>query len=126
MATRAPLHAAGSPKPRDEYAHRSSVFIQAHLFLGLTIGALTIWRWPMRWLLSGAPGLTYVLWLGEATGYRILPFVPLWTVASIINLTYSVATTSWLLFGIYLPFCYTAILLSCLWQFEMISNFART
>src|ERR1700709_1400370 len=68
MATRAPLHAAGSSKPRDEHAHRSSVFIQAHLFLGLTIGALTIWRWPKRWLLSGAPALTYVLWLGEATG----------------------------------------------------------
>ncbi len=125
MAAHAPLH-ADSSTPRDLYAYRSTVFIQAHIFLGLTLGSLTIWRWPLRWLFSGAPVLTYIFWLGEATGYRVLPFIPFWTVASLINLTYAVATTSWLLFGLYLPVCYTAAVVSCLYQFDAISSFTRT
>ena len=126
MAVHDPLHAADSSKPRDVHAYRSSTYIEAHIFLGLSLGALTIFRWPQRWLLSGAPVLTYILWLGEATGYRVLPFIPFWTLASLINLTYAVATTSWLLFGLYLPFCYTAAVMSCLYQFDVISSFART
>ena len=120
-----PSQHAVSSKLRDSHAYRSTVFLQANIFLGLTVALLTFSRWPLRWLLSGAPVLTYTLWLGEATGYRVLPFVPFWTLASLINLTYAVATTSWLLFGIFLPSCYMGILVSCLCQFNMASNFVR-
>ncbi|KAJ9606068.1 hypothetical protein H2200_009029 [Cladophialophora chaetospira] len=126
MESQTPLPDAGLSKPRDVHAYRAGVLIRAHLFLATTVGSLALWHWPQRWLISGAPVLTYILWLGEATGYRVLPFVPFWTVASLINLTYAVATTSWLLFGIYLPLCYMATLISCLCQFELASNFTRS
>ena len=125
MDAQLPLQEAAPPKPRDTEAYRATVFLQANIFLGFTVFLLATFSWPSRWLLSGTPVVTYTLWLGEATGYRVLPFIPFWTLAVLINLTYAVATTSWLLFGFYLPSCYIATLLSCLCQFEMASNLAR-
>ncbi|KAJ9501707.1 hypothetical protein H2202_002669 [Exophiala xenobiotica] len=126
MDAEVPVQHALASKPRDKRAYRSSAFLQAHIFLGITVSLLALYRWPLRWLLSGAPVLTYCLWLGEATAYRVLPFIPVWTLATLINLTYTVATTSWLLFGCYLPVCYLATFITCLYQFATPARLVRS
>ncbi|KIW58420.1 hypothetical protein PV05_02941 [Exophiala xenobiotica] len=126
MEEEVPVQHALASKPRDKRAYRSSAFLQAHIFLGVTVSLLTLYRWPLRWLLSGAPVLTYCLWLGEATAYRVLQFIPVWTLATLINLTYTVATTSWLLFGCYLPVCYLATFITCLYQFDTPARLVRS
>lgn len=116
----------GAPsKLRDQHAYRSTAFLQAHIFLGVTVGLLVTFRWPLRWLLSGSPVLTYILWLGEGTNYRVQPFIPLWTLVILINLTYSIAATSWLLFGVYLPACYFFIVVASLYQFDIAARLLR-
>jgi hypothetical protein len=114
-----PMAARG---PRDVSAYRATRYIQAHLFLAATIWALSIWQWPQRWLLSGAPILTYILWPGEATRHRILAYIPLWTLFLLINLTYAVTSTSWLLFAIFLASSYSIILIGSLYQFDAIAH----
>lgn len=116
---------AQDAKPRDKQAYRATVFLQANIFLGVTVALLSLYRWPLRWLISGAPILTYCLWLGEATGHRVLPFAPLWTLMTLTNLTYAVASTSWLLYGFFLPICYTTVLISSLYQFDRAASFVR-
>ncbi|KAI1613305.1 hypothetical protein EDD37DRAFT_342629 [Exophiala viscosa] len=116
---------AVASKPRDKRAYRSSVLLQAHIFLGLTVALLSLYRWPLRWLLSGAPVLTYCLWLGEGTGYRVLPFAPLWTLILLVNSSYAVAATSWLLYGLFLPTCYTTVFISSLYQSNRVANLVR-
>ncbi|KAK5050955.1 hypothetical protein LTR84_003514 [Exophiala bonariae] len=113
-------------KPRDLHAYRSGTYLRAHIFLGLTIALVTTFKWPLRWALSGTPTLTYILWLGEANGCRIQPPIPLWTMIIFINLVYSVATTSWLLFGIYIPACYLTIFVASLYQFDLAAHALRT
>lgn len=113
-------------KPRDLHAYRSGTYLRAHIFLGLTIALITTFKWPLRWVISGTPMLTYILWLGEANGCRIQPPIPLWTMIIFINLVYSIATTSWLLFGIYIPACYLTIFIACLYQFDLAAHALRT
>lgn len=88
--------------------------------------ALLLYQWPRRWLVSGAPVLTFCILLGAQKGYRILPFIDLWALLSILNLAYSVASTSWLLYGLFAASCYQAIFLTCLFQFTFAANFVRT
>jgi hypothetical protein len=117
----------GAPsKLRDRQAYRSGAYLQAHIFLGVTVGLLVTFRWPLRWLLSGTPVLTYILWLGEGTSYRVQPFIPLWTLVILINLTYSIAATSWLLFSMYLPACYFTIVVASLYQFNLAARLLRS
>ncbi|KAF2157458.1 hypothetical protein K461DRAFT_235699 [Myriangium duriaei CBS 260.36] len=96
-----------------------------HLFAAVTVALLAVFQWPLRWMLSGAPLLTYALLIGAANGDRVLRSVPLWTLAALINLSYSVAATSWLLYWAYLTACYPAIFLVCLFQFSSVSGFTR-
>lgn len=87
--------------------------------------AVATWKWPLRWLLSGTPILTFCILLGSSKGYRILPVLPLWTILSTLNLTYAVAATSWLLYGFFTATVYPAIFLTCLFQFETVARAVR-
>jgi hypothetical protein len=75
--------------------------------------------------MSGAPLLVYTILLGQSKGYRILPYIPLWTLFSTLNLVYAVAATSWLLYWVFAAFCYPAVLLACLCQFDAAAKRAR-
>lgn len=112
-------------KLRDPHAYRSGAYLQAHIFLGVTVALISTFKWPLRWLLSGTPVLTYALWLGQGIGCRVLPFIPLWTLVVLINMTYYVAATSWLLFGLYLPACYLTIVIASLYQFDFAARVMR-
>lgn len=96
-----------------------------HLFAAIAVALLSRYHWPLRWIISGAPLLTYALLLGATRGHRVLPFIPLWTLIAMINLTYSVASTSWLLYGFYAFTCYPTIFLVCLFQFSHVARFIR-
>ena len=69
--------------------------------------------------------LTYSLLLGQDTGYRILPIVPLWAFLFAIHSTYIIAATSWLLYWVFAVNCYPVIILSCIFQFQTVANFMR-
>ncbi|KAF2089616.1 hypothetical protein K490DRAFT_36956 [Saccharata proteae CBS 121410] len=86
---------------------------------------LALQNWPWRWVLSGAPLLTYSLLLGASKGTRIFPAIPLWTILTTLNLLYAVAATSWLLYWFFAAGCYTVLPFSCLFQFDAVANFAR-
>jgi hypothetical protein len=102
------------------------------LFVGIPlafgVGAIlasTTWYWPTRWLLSGTPFLTLALLLGASNGYRILNAVPLVLLIGILNLTYAIASTSWLLYGVFTFFTYPAIFFTCLCQFDRVARTVR-
>ena len=86
---------------------------------------LSRFNWPWKWLLSGAPILTFAILLGASRGQRILPSINLWTLVSTLNLVYSVAATSWLLHGAFLAVCYPTILITCLSQSAVLASFVR-
>lgn len=88
------------------------------LFVAVTVALVSLAKWPLRWLLSGTPILTFCILLGATRGYRILPFLHLWTLIATINLAYAVAGTSWLLYGVFAATCYPAIVLTCVFQFN--------
>ena len=102
-----------------------SLLLNPHVFAASTALALNLLEWPLRWLVSGAPVLTYSILLGAAKGYRIFPFVPLWTLLATLHLAYAVAATSWLLYWFFAVGCYFTILISCLFQFDAAANLAR-
>ncbi|WWC71785.1 uncharacterized protein I206_105744 [Kwoniella pini CBS 10737] len=95
------------------------------LFSAFLALAVATWRWPVRWLVSGTPILTFCLLLGASNGDRILSIVPLWTLLTTINLAYAVASTSWLLYFDFTVTIYPAILLTCLFQFDWAARIAR-
>lgn len=95
-------------------------------FFGLAAGlSVALYEWPRWWLLSGTPILTYLILLGASKGYRIVPFIPLWTLLIGLNFTYSIAATSWLLWRFFSISCYPTIFLSCLFQFQEVADFVR-
>ncbi|KAF2221643.1 hypothetical protein BDZ85DRAFT_202067 [Elsinoe ampelina] len=96
-----------------------------HLFAVIVVALLALFRWPTRWLISGAPLLTYSLLLGSARGYRVLSFAPLWSLLVLVNLAYSVVSTSWLLYWAYTLTCYPALLLVCICQFDSAARLVR-
>lgn len=92
------------------------------------IGAMihvALFNWPMKWLISGAPVLTFVLLLGTRNKSRVLSIIPLWTLIATINLAYSICATSWLLYDVYTILCYPAIFIVCLFQFEPVGYWVR-
>ncbi|KAF2703534.1 hypothetical protein K504DRAFT_463589 [Pleomassaria siparia CBS 279.74] len=95
------------------------------IFAASVVLSVAVLHWPLRWVMSGAPVLVYSILLGKAKGYRVLPYIPLWTIFTTINLVYVVAATSWLLYWVFAVICYVSILLSCLFQFNMAAMFAR-
>jgi hypothetical protein len=96
-----------------------------NLFATATVLAVTLFSWPLRWILSGAPILVYSILLGQSKGYRVLPYIPLWSIFTTLNLVYAVAATSWLLYWVFAFICYVCVLLSCLFQFDMAAMLAR-
>ncbi|KAH6680499.1 hypothetical protein B0J14DRAFT_266846 [Halenospora varia] len=95
------------------------------LFAGFTLGLLTFWVWPRRWLISGAPLLQFFVLLGEAKGYRVLPKIHLWPLFTTLNLLYAISSTSWLLYWVFTALCYPATFLVCLFQFGIVGRFVR-
>jgi hypothetical protein len=94
-------------------------------FVAVTALLLSLYQWPLKWYISGTPILTICILLGSSQGYRVLPFIPLWSLIITINFAYSIATTSWLLYWCFAGACYPAILLTCIFQFNAAANFAR-
>jgi hypothetical protein len=95
------------------------------LFGAFVVSLMAGFRWPWYWLLSGAPFLTISIWLGAYNGYRVLPHVSLWTLLPTLNLAAVVASTSWLLCGVFMAGCYPLILLSALYQSPTLADFVR-
>ncbi|KAI4736854.1 hypothetical protein E4T50_12656 [Aureobasidium sp. EXF-12298] len=96
-----------------------------YLFAATSAAAVALFNWPLRWILSGAAILTFIILSGAANGRRILPFFNIWSLLLLINLTYGVAATSWLLHGAFVATCYPAIFLTCLFQFDLVGRFVR-
>ncbi|KAF2680796.1 hypothetical protein K458DRAFT_249449, partial [Lentithecium fluviatile CBS 122367] len=114
---RKPVPLPGPPRAKTTTSVTSLVCVAA-TFLGTV---LCSWRW----MFSGAPLLLFSLFLGETNGYRVLPWMPLWAIFTSLNFAYAVAATSWLLYWVFAAFCYPALLLSCLFQFDTAGQFAR-
>lgn len=51
--------------------------------------------------------------------------MPLWTLLAFLNLTYSVCSTSWLLYGLFTTACWPSIIITCLFQFRFAADLAR-
>ena len=94
-------------------------------FAAFVVLLVALSSWRQRWLISGAPILQFVILLGASEGYRVLPIFGLWTLFSTLNLVYAVASTSWLLYGVFAAFCYPAIVLACIFQFSYVSDILR-
>lgn len=99
--------------------------LPAHIFGVVALLLIFQFSWARNWLISGAPLLSYSILLGKSARHRSLPFIPLWTFLTTLNLAYAVAATSWLLYWAFTAICYPLILLSCLFQFEPVTKFAR-
>ncbi|KAF2111051.1 hypothetical protein BDV96DRAFT_499899 [Lophiotrema nucula] len=99
--------------------------MRPYVFAALVLVSVASFRWPLRWIVSGAPMLFYAFVLGEAHGYRILPHIPLWTIFTTLNLAYVICATSWLFYWLFAAACYPIILLTCIWQFEYSAGLAR-
>jgi len=113
-------------KPVATAVHPSaSTSIIPNAFATTVLFSAFLFNWPLRWIMSGAPLLVYSLLLGRSMGQRIFPHIPLWTIFTTLNLVYAVAATSWLLYWVFTLVCYITILLSCLFQFDTASMFAR-
>lgn len=96
-----------------------------HLFGASVLFAVFSFDGAWKWLVSGAPILTYILLLGASRGNRVLPFIGLWTLIATLNLFYAIAATSWLLYWVFAACCFPATGLVCLWQFEVIARAVR-
>ncbi|WVQ92962.1 hypothetical protein IAU59_000024 [Kwoniella sp. CBS 9459] len=95
------------------------------LFSAAVALSVATWQWPLRWLLSGTPILTFFVLLGASKGHRILPIFPLYTLLVSLNLAYAVAATSWLLYGVFTTAVYPSIFLTCLFQFDYVARKIR-
>lgn len=115
------------PIPTQHAAKRKTgVSRSLHItFLAVTAVATLVFKWPVRWIISGAPQLIYALLLGEAKGNRVLPFVPLWTIFATVNVVYAVCSTSWLLFWVFWAACWPTFVIACLFMFDAPAGLAR-
>lgn len=95
------------------------------IFAATTVLLFALYQWPRRWVISGAPLLQFFILQGEAYGYRVLPFIHLWPLFSTLNLLYAICSTSWLLYWVFAALCCPTIFLTCLFQFELVSDFVR-
>lgn len=95
------------------------------LFLVATLLQVFLHAWARRWLLSGAPILTWCILQGDAVGHRVVPFAHVWTLFATVNLAYAFASTSWLFYDMFTAACYPAIFVTCLFQFQFAGDLAR-
>jgi hypothetical protein len=96
-----------------------------YLFAATSVLSVALFSWPLKWILSGSAILTFTILSGAANGHRILPFFNIWSLLLLINLSYGVAATSWLLHGVFVASCYPAIFFTCLFQFDPVGRFVR-
>ncbi|KAI2479464.1 hypothetical protein Ptr902_08729 [Pyrenophora tritici-repentis] len=122
-SNRKPVPAAGTSTLTPERELTSTLIPNA--FLVFTLLSVYFISWPLRWAISGAPQLVYAVLLGEAYGHRILPFVPVWTIFTTVNLMYAVCATSWLLYWVFSACCWPTLFIACLFQFEAPAALAR-
>ena len=115
----------GKQEKVDPVAHVNGFLSTPSLFAALVTLLVALYDWPRRWLLSGAPILTYVLLLGASRSYRVIPIVPIWTLLATLNLFYSIAATSWLLYWAFFATCCPVIFVTCLFQFDAVARFVR-
>ena len=123
-----PRHKLSDPSKQekiDPIGHFHALLSASSLFAASSALLIALYDWPQRWVLSGAPILTYCILLGASRGYRILSFIPLWTLLTTLHLSYAVAATSWLLYWVFLINCYPAIFLTCLFQFDSVADLVR-
>jgi hypothetical protein len=100
--------------------------ISTPLLFGAIVAFLTAsYDWPRRWVLSGTPVLMFCILLGASNGYRILPFFHLWSLLATLNLVYTIAATSWLLYGVFTATCFPAVFLASLFQFDTVADLVR-
>jgi len=99
--------------------------LNSAIIFSIAATALAVTVLPWRYLLSGAPVLTASILIGAANGIRILPFINLWVLLGLVNISYSIAATSWLLYYAFAIGCYPAVLISCLFQFSAVADFTR-
>ena len=118
-------HKVDSAQSQPRTLRPPSFITSPHLFAAVVLALAVTWDWVRNWLISGAPILTYSLLLGRANGYRILPIVPLWAFLVAIHGTYAIAATSWLLYWFFLVGCFQLICISCIFQFDIVSNLIR-
>ncbi|GAO17316.1 uncharacterized protein UV8b_05544 [Ustilaginoidea virens] len=95
------------------------------LFAATAVLQAANYEWLRRWLISGAPALSFLILVGEARGQRIAPFAHVWTLFATVNLAYAVASTSWLLYWAFAVLCYPTIYLTCLTQFDIVGDVTR-
>ncbi|WVF65286.1 hypothetical protein IAT40_000010 [Kwoniella sp. CBS 6097] len=117
-------------QPREELTDPTSqsppISQRIPIIFGAAVAAsVATWHWPLRWLISGTPILTFFILLGASKGHRILPIVPLYTLLVSLNLAYAVAATSWLLYGVLTATIYPSIFLTCLFQFDYVARKVR-
>ncbi|KAJ4159448.1 uncharacterized protein LMH87_008349 [Akanthomyces muscarius] len=130
MEPRAVPTVAPSVKPKSRAtntAHSLRKSLAPGLFLVATILALQLaaYSWPRRWIASGAPILTFFLLHGDNSGHRVLPFCHIWTLFATVNLAYAVASTSWLLYWVFMVLCYPTIYITCLFQYKPVGVVTR-
>lgn len=63
--------------------------------------------------------------VGEWNGKRVFPRIPLWALITVICSAYLVVSTSWVLYWGFASVCYTALSLSCLFQFQWAAKIIR-
>lgn len=95
------------------------------IFAAIVVVAVGSLSGGARWLISGAPILTYCLLLGASYGHRVLPYIGLWTLIATLNLIYAIAATSWLIYWIYAVCCYPMVFVVCLCQFDFCARHVR-
>ena len=95
------------------------------LFLAVLALQLALLPWPIRWLRSGAPILTFLLFQTDASGRRVLSWAHPWSLFATVNLTYVVASTSWLLYWVFTATCYLSIYTTSLVQFTIVGTLTR-
>lgn len=69
--------------------------------------------------------MTLTLLYGDRKGRPILSLLHIWTLFTTINLTYAVASTSWLLYWAFTALCYPVIYITCLFQYETVGAVTR-
>lgn len=117
-------------RPRDpiasthKHGHTRSYTLPAVYAAGVAV-AIAKWHWPRRWLFSGTPILNLILLVGQSSGQRVLPIVPLWTLLATLNLFYAVAATSWLLYGVFAAAMVPAIFVASVYQFDLAARLVR-
>lgn len=94
-----PRERASNTLAKDHSASAKAIgFSTPLLYTAIVVLLVAAFPWARRWLFSGAAALSLLILFGAANGSRILPFVHLWTLLATLNLAYSIASTSWLLY----------------------------